>query len=162
MTKKRWVPMGNLESAGNKFEQAVAQVAEDMGVPWYCLEIGRQGKDPLVQVAIDLKGGVGIEECQLFSRRLNAVLENLEIDGGSYHLEVSSPGLDRELKNERDFEYFKGRTVLVTTYAPVEGRKRFVGILHGLQDDQIQVVGDDELWAIPRDRIAKVRLQPVF
>ncbi len=137
--------------------EAVAS-AEDLKI--VSLEVkGEQGR-PHVVVVLHKEEGVTVGDCQQFNDLLGARLE-LEEDmfPDGYYLEVSSPGLDRRLVTDREFDIFRGRTVEVNTYAPVEGKKRFRGSLQGLCDGYIVVTEDDgTTYRIPREMAARAKL----
>ncbi len=103
--------------------------------------------------------GVTLDDCQAYSRLLSDRQDELDPIPESYYLEVASPGLDRPLKRDRDFELFRGRAVRVRTFAPYEGRKEFAGRLEGLVAGRV-VLRDAEggLWEIPREMVARARL----
>ncbi len=116
---------------------------------------------PTILVTLDKPGGVTVGDCQRFSGLLGARLdleEDVLPDG--YYLEVSSPGLDRTLKTDREFEVFRGRTIRVNTYAPVDGSKEFMGVLQEADDEHI-VITDEEgnEHRIPRKMVARAKLQ---
>ena len=85
-------------------------------------------------ILIDKPEGVTHGDCETISRQLSEVLDAGEvIPGGAYTLEVSSPGVDRKLKKASDFERFKGQKIKVSLNSPVDGEKRFEGILEGFE-----------------------------
>jgi len=116
---------------------------------------------PRILVTLDKPGGVSIGDCQKFSNLLGARLD-LEEDKlpDGYYLEVSSPGLDRSFRRDREFDIFRGRNVHVRTYAPVNGRKEFYGKLEGLHDDEVLIMDEEEgvSHAIPHDMVARCKL----
>ena len=95
-------------------------------------------KDWYLRIYIDKEKGVGLDDCQKFSEAIGKLLDKMEppILDGSYILEVSSPGLDRLLKKERDFKRESGKMVDVTFYAPVDGQKQITAALVGLETDE--------------------------
>lgn len=95
-------------------------------------------KDWYLRIYIDKENGVGLDDCQKFSEAIGKLLDKMEppILEGSYILEVSSPGLDRLLKKERDFKRESGKMVDVTFYAPVNGKKQITAALVGLEADE--------------------------
>lgn len=111
-----------------------------------------------LRVYIDKAGGIDIEDCQRLSEQLEKKLDELDPIPESYFLEVSSPGLDRELKKPRDYERHLGDAVEVSLYAPLDGEKTIVGALEAYGDDAVTVGGK----AIERDKIAKIRLHVEF
>ena len=111
--------------------------------------------DWYLRVFIDKPEGIGIDDCQMFSEKLEAVLDEKEIIDDSYILEVSSPGLDRILKNARDVEGEKGKKVDITLYEAIDGSKKMTGTLTDHSDDALLIDTDK---TIPMSKIAQVRL----
>lgn len=111
-----------------------------------------------LRVYIDKEGGIDIEDCQRLSEQLEKKLDELDPIPESYFLEVSSPGLDRELKKPRDYERHLGDQVEVSLYAPLDGEKTFVGELSAYTDDAV-TIGNR---TIARNQIAKIRLYVEF
>lgn len=104
-------------------------VAADMGV--YVVDVSYKktaGKNVLC-FYIDKDGGVGIDDCEAFSRAVEVKLDECDPIESDYSLEVSSPGADRQLKKEREFKYYIGRDVDVKLYKAVDGVKEFTGVL---------------------------------
>ena len=117
-------------------------------------------RDWYLRVFIDKAGGIEIDDCQALSERLEKVLDEKDIIEGSYILEVSSPGLDRQLKKPRDFVREQGKKVDVALYAPVDGTKEFTGVLEGYDEDAKTVTMDGKAW--PLEKISVIRLHIDF
>jgi ribosome maturation factor RimP len=115
-----------------------------------------------LRVFLDKEGGMDIEDCQWVSERLEAKLDELDPIQDSYYLEVSSPGLDRPLKKERDFVRHAGDKVELHTFAPLDGKKDFVGVLKGLVDNEIHVEIDGAELSIPKEKVSQIRLYLEF
>lgn len=115
-------------------------------------------RDWYLRVFLDKHGGIELEDCQWVSERLEAKLDELDPIKESYYLEVSSPGLDRALKKDRDFTRHVGDKVEINTFAPIDGRKTIVGTLTGLIDSNIHLDVDGTEISIPRDKAAQIRL----
>ena len=109
----------------------------------------------------DSKGrgeGIRVEELGRLSKRIGALLEEEGTVGGAYSLEVSSPGLDRPLKKERDYERAVGRKALIKTKEPVDGRKNFKATIDGVSDGVVTVTDSEgRAWALPISNIDKAR-----
>lgn len=116
-------------------------------------------RDWYLRIFVDKAGGIDLDDCQAISEKLSARLDNSDIISGAYILEVSSPGIDRILKKDKDFVREAGKVVDVTLYAPIDGKKLFVGELEG-RDEQFLRLKDME--PLPRDKIALVRLHIDF
>lgn len=118
--------------------------------------------DWYLRVFLDKESGMEIEDCQWVSERLEAKLDETDLIKDHYYLEVSSPGLDRPLKKERDFIRYAGDKVEVKTYEPINGQKLFIGNLIGLFDGDIRIDMDGQTVSIPKDKTAQIRLHIEF
>ena len=111
---------------------------------------------------------VGIADCQRVSQDLSALLDVEEDDletaalGNAYTLEVSSPGLDRPLRNEADYRRFKGRLAKVVTSEPVNGQSAFAGRLAGVEDGTVLLEEGRKVHRVPLARIKRARLEVEF
>ena len=114
------------------------------------LDYAEPGEDP-----------VSLDDVAAQSDWVNRVVEDVDPFSGSYTLEVSSPGLDRPLRREKDFLRFAGQTVSITTTA-VEGRRKYTGELLGVEDGNVAVSCDDERFSIPMDQIKSAKIKPVI
>lgn len=105
--------------------------------------------------------GVDLSTCERASRAISEWLDiNDPIPGGGYLLEVSSPGLDRILKRDRDFNRFMGSEVKVKLKQKMSGQRNLVGKLTGFDTQDIVILVGEEEWKIPRTQIAHCRLEP--
>ena len=103
---------------------------------------------------------VSHEDCERVSRDLSATLDVADSIRHTYRLEVSSPGIDRPLRRERDFDRFAGREARIRTADPVEGRRNFSGVLRGAKDGQAQIECDGRSYQLPIAIIVKANLVP--
>ncbi len=145
----------------NQIEEAVAVIAEEFlqgtGLELVDVEYVKE-HDWYLRIFIDKEGGIEIDDCQQLSEKVEEVLDKKDIIKDSYILEVSSPGLDRVLKKDKDFVREKGKKVDVTLYAPLDGEKLIVGVLEGKSDSELIL----EDRSIALDKIAQVRLHIDF
>lgn len=116
-------------------------------------------RDWYLRVFVDKAGGVDLDDCQALSEKLGARLDESDLIGGAYILEVSSPGIDRILKKDRDFVREAGKIVDVTLYAPLDGKKIFVGELEGRDEEFLRL---KDMEPLPREKVAQVRLHIDF
>ncbi len=119
-------------------------------------------RDWYLRVFIDKEAGIEIDDCQWLSEQLEAKLDEGDVIKDHYYLEVSSPGLDRPLKKERDFIRHVGDKIEVKTYEPINGEKMIVGTLLGLLDKKVQVDLDGNTVSIPLEKTAQIRLHIEF
>lgn len=127
------------------------------GMGYELVALERVGRG-LLRLYIDKPGGVVIDDCVRVSNQLTRLfmVENVDYE----RLEVSSPGLDRPLVKEADFVRFAGERVNLRLHAPIEGRKRFTGVLRGLTDGVLRLEMDGAIWEIPLAEVDSARLAP--
>ena len=124
------------------------------------VEYVKEGSDWYLRAYIDKEGGITIDDCETVSRKLEAVLDREDFIGGAYILEVSSPGLTRALKKEKDYLRNLGKPVEVHTYRPMDGVKEFIGDLLRYDPDTVVLdIGPEEPEEIeiPRSNISVIR-----
>lgn len=144
-------------------QQIVARVVEPMGFDLVGIEHRPAGHgNGLLRVYIDREGGINLDHCAEVSRQLSAMLDVEDPITDAYVLEVSSPGLDRPLFSKSDFERFAGSTVNIRLRDKVDGRRRFRGVLRGVDVDLVLVDIDDDRWELPLELIEQARLVPEF
>lgn len=155
------------EDAGKRVSELLNPYLEEKDLDLYRVEYKKEGKDWVLRVYLDKPQGadteyVSIEECEDATRYLSDLLDKEDFIDRSYNLEVSSPGLDRELIKDSDFERFKGRLVEVKTYEQISGSKEHTGKLLGKEDGVVRIDEDGDTLDIPADKISKINLAVVF
>ena len=119
-------------------------------------------RDWYLRVYLDKETGIDLDDCQMVSEKLSEELDKQDPIEENYLLEVSSPGLDRVLKKDKDLIRYNGREVDVQLFKPVNGNKHYVGILHGFDEDTIVIIIDERVIAFERKTIAQIRLHLDF
>ena len=122
----------------------------------------KSGRHGLLRVYIDSEDGVTVDDCQAVSHQVSGLLDVEDPIPGQYSLEVSSPGLDRPLFRAADFQRFAGQEVRVRLVAPVEGRRKFRGLLVGMRDDRVVVRVEEQELVVSLDEIDEARLVPDY
>ena len=133
-------------------------VVEEEGCSLWDVEYVREAGCWYLRIYIDKEGGVGIDDCERISRRLDPLLDEADPIPDSYVFEVGSAGAERELKRPGDFEQFMGHEAEVKTYKPVNGSKAFVGTLAGYADGAVTLRVGAENMTFEKNQIALVRL----
>ena len=151
------------ETMSAKIEERVEEIVQDLlpvqpELELVDVEYVRE-RDWYLRVYIDKQGGIDIEDCEQLSGRLEEILDREDFIADAYILEVSSPGLDRALRKERDFVREHGKRVDVTLYAPLNGKKSLTGTLTGYDGAALTL---DEDVRIPMDQVSLVRLHIDF
>ena len=122
------------EGIATKVEALAAPVAEGLGYTLFDVEYVKEGPDFFLRLFITKEEGIVIEDCETMSRAIDPLLDEADLIKDHYYLEVSSVGLDRPLKKEKDFRYFMGEPIEVKLFRPLEGSDYWVGRLTGYED----------------------------
>jgi ribosome maturation factor RimP len=140
-------------------EALIEKNVSKLGYELVDLEIVNRGE--LLRIFIDKPSSITIDDCVDVTNQLKHIL-TVEEDISFDRLEVSSPGANRVIKKLKDFERFKGEKIKIKTRSPIEERRNFSGILHGLEKDLILIEFNNALVKIELDNIEKARLDPDF
>lgn len=138
----------------DKVEALAKPVVEDEGCELWAVEYVREAGTWYLRIFIDKDGGVGIDDCERISRRLDPILDEEDPIPDSYVFEVGSAGAERELKRPSDFEKFIGSSVEVKFYQPVDGKKTVVGTLESYENGDVTV----NAVTYKKSQIAQVKL----
>lgn len=137
-------------------EALVLPTAKEQGLTLWDVTFGRRGTDLYLTFTIDKEGGVTIEDCETFHRAIDPLLDEADWIDGSYMLEVSSPGIERELTRPEHYEYALGMQVEAKLYAPVNKQKAVTGVLASYDKETLTLtVGDGDVL-LPRSNVAKL------
>lgn len=153
--------VGEPDARLSRLEAALAPVLESHGLSLVDLEYHREGRRWVLRLFVDKAGGVGVADCQRLSHEAGDLLDVSGLIEGSYDLEVSSPGLDRELRKDREFAWATGKDVRCWLREPVDGRTEWVGVLTGASPEQLtlqEAGGPARL--LPRRLVVRARLVP--
>lgn len=137
-------------------------VVQAMGYELVGVEFHPHSGNALLRIYIDNETGITVDDCEKVSRQVSGVLDVEDPIPGHYTLEVSSPGLDRPLFEAAHFARFAGHRARVHLDLPLNGRKKWVGLLKGLRNDQVVLESEGTELLIPLERIEKARLVPDF
>lgn len=144
-------------------EELVSEITEPLNFEIVDVEYVKEAGEYYLRVFLDKEGGISLNDCEAVSRQLSEVLDVKDPIKDNYFLEVSSPGLDRPLKKDKDFVRYQGRDVEIKLYKPLNGSKQFEGTLVGLTDENtIKVIINDEEVEFNRKEVALVRLAIKF
>jgi ribosome maturation factor RimP len=159
--------MAKTDVVGRVTELA-APLAASLNLELVEVEYRQEGRQMVLRLFIDREGGVTLDDCASVSRELAEILEVEDFIQGHYNLEVSSPGINRPLKQAADYERFTGRLVKIRTFellADDAGNKRktFVGLLLGLEGGVVRLkLTEGQTAGIPLEKVAKANLEFEF
>jgi ribosome maturation factor RimP len=135
---------------------------ERLGYELTDIELKLGGRSGLLRIYIDKDDGVDIDDCEVVSQQVSAILDVEDPIPGNYTLEVSSPGLDRTLTKPGHFRRFMGEDIKVKLRFPLDGRRNFRGALKSADDEVIEVEVDGESYRLPLSTIESARLVPTL
>ena len=141
-----------------RLTQLVAPVVDDLGCELVELQFRREAAGWVLRLVIDHKNGIGIDDCARISREVAHLLEVEDPIEQAYSLEVSSPGLDRPLKKERDFVRCKGKKAKVVVREPIDGQNQWIGLIEDATQESVTLRVDHGIIEIPFIRMKKARL----
>ena len=139
--------------------ELVRPIVDELGLQLWDVRFEKEGSIWYLRVFLDKEAGVNIDDCENVSRRLSPILDEVDPLPQSYTLEVSSPGIGRDLRRPQHFEAFMGADIHVRLIRPVEGERDFIGQLAGYGDGKITLLLDGDLeMTVGADETAFVRL----
>lgn len=142
----------------DKLHALLAPTVEALGFELWGLELLTQGKHSTLRIYIESENGVQVDDCANVSNQVGAVLDVEEPISGEYILEVSSPGLDRRLFALEQYPAYVGEGIEIKLRRAFEGRRKFKGVLRGIENDDIVVLVDDHEYLLPFGDIDKAQL----
>ena len=142
-----------------KTEEILLPIVEENGFELVDVEYVKEGSTWYLRAYIDKPGGINIDDCEVVSRRLSDILDEKDYIDDAYILEVSSPGLGRPLKKEKDFKRGLGEEVEIRTYRMIDKQKEFTGILKDYDEKTVTIeMDDDTTKTFEKSDIALIRL----
>lgn len=140
--------------------QLLETTVEAMGFELWGVEYLSQGRHSVLRVYIDADNGITVDDCAAVSGQIGSVLDVEDPITGEYTLEVSSPGMDRLLFKLEQFALFVGQMIELRLRVAYEGRRKFKGILKGVEGEDVVVQVDDHEYLLPYSTIEKARILP--
>ena len=142
-----------------KTEEILLPIVEENGFELVDVEYVKEGSTWYLRAYIDKPGGINIDDCEVVSRRLSDILDEKDYIDDAYIREVSSPGLGRPLKKEKDFKRSLGEEVEIRTYRMIDKQKEFTGILKDYDEKTVTIeMDDDTTKTFEKSDIALIRL----
>ncbi len=149
--------MVELEVVRRVWELLEPELSE-LGFELIEVEFAKRGSTNILRLFIDREGGITIDDCALASRQMSATLDIDDFIEVQYTLEVSSPGIDRPLRRLKDFDRYAGERIKVKTVTPIEGRKRFSGVLTGCSDGMLALESEGKEYRIHLENVKRANL----
>ncbi|MCI5492983.1 MAG: ribosome maturation factor RimP [Lachnospiraceae bacterium] len=151
--------MSKKEVYEQRTEELITPIVDREGFELVDVEYVKEGADWYLRAYIDKEGGITVNDCELVAREMNEILDREDYIEGSYIFEVSSPGLGRPLKKEKDYVRAMGKELEIRTYRMINHEKEFYGILKAYDDASVTVETEDgEELVFEKKDIALIRL----
>ena len=137
----------------------IEPVVQELGCELWGIEKLQQGRQVVLKIYIESTDGINVDDCARVSRQVSAILDVEDPIPGEYMLEVSSPGVERRLFKPEHFNVCKGEKVQITLRQAFDGRRKFKGLLCGLEDEEVVIrVDDAQEIVLPMDSIERARV----
>lgn len=151
--------MSRREEYEQRTEAILLPIVEKRGFELVDVEYVKEGGNWYLRTYIDKPGGINVDDCEAVSRELSAILDEQDYIEETYIMEVSSPGLGRPLKKEKDYKRSVGEEVEIRTYRMIEKQKEFIGLLRAYDKDTVTIEMEDEtMMTFEKSDIALIRL----
>ena len=163
MKKGTDLELQNEADISGKVKETVTQLLDNEGVELVELSFIGRGRGRVLRFLVDKPGGITLNECSRLNLRIGEILDSLNLIEDRYTLEVSSPGLDRPLRGERDFERTIGKLVRVNIAMPVDGKTSWVGEVKKVESGKLLLTRlDGGILELPLNQISSARLEIEF
>lgn len=140
-------------------KKIVMPILNELSYELVDIEFKKEGSNWFLRVFIDKPNGITIDDCQIVSEKISKKLDEIDPIPHSYFLEVSSPGIDRPLKSDRDLKKHLNEVVEIKTFEPINGTKKIEGYLRSFNEKQIEIYTlEKDFITIPRDKISTIKL----
>ncbi len=149
-----------MDGLRDRLTELIEPALLSLGYELVGLEYRPNRREGLLRIYIDAARGVTLEDCELVSHQVSGLLDVEDPIQASYRLEISSPGLDRPLFKAADFDRFAGAEVRLRLVGLYEGRRKFRGILRGLQEHYVVIDEESGTWRVPLEQVERANLIP--
>ncbi len=151
--------MSKKEQYEARTEELIQPIVDRMNFELVDVEYVKEGSVWYLRAYIDKEGGITVNDCEAVAREMNEILDREDYVEGSYTFEVSSPGLGRPLKKEKDYKRSMGKEIEIRTYRAINREKEFRGILKAYDDASVTIETEDETeMKFEKTEIALIRL----
>lgn len=146
----------------DELKDLIAPVVESMGFIFWGLEFLGQGKHSRLRLFIDHEDGINVDQCAEVSRQVSSIMDVEDPISQEYTLEVSSPGMDRPLFELEQFNAYQGYVVQVRLHSPFEGKRKYKGLIKGVEERDVVIEADGYEILLPIEIIDKANVVPQF
>jgi len=141
-----------------KVESLIESKVNELGYSLYDVEYVKEGKDYFLRIYIENEKGISLDDCELVSNNITELLDKEDYIKEQYFLEVSSPGLNRELSKDEHFKAFIGEEIIVKLYKAIDKKKELIGKLLGFENGELTIEYNGQPFKINKKEISKINL----
>ena len=147
----------NTKGVSEKVRELAEPLADELGIWVWDVEFVKEGARRVLRITVDSENGITIDDCEKLHRAIDPLLDEADLIEEQYYLEVSSPGIERELKNDIHIEACEGWDVEVKLYAPLNGAKTYRGVLMPLAENgNVVIKSGENVLSFERNTVAKI------
>ena len=150
--------MSNAKNIAEQVWDFLLPVVNQLGYYLWDVEYVKEGSEWYLRITIDSEDGITLDDCEIVHRAIDPVLDEHDPIENAYHLEVSSPGIERVLRRADHIEAFAGEEVEVKLFAAIDGKKSFRCVLGGINDGIVTLTVGDKTYEIEHKKIARMTI----
>lgn len=150
------IKMKNAKNIAETVQAFVQPVINQLGYYVWDVEYVKEGSEWYLRITIDSEDGITIDDCETVHRAIDPVIDEHDPIENAYHLEVSSPGIERVLRTAEHIEAWAGEEVEAKLFAPLDGKKAIRGILGGIENGIVTIECDGKTYAIEHKKISRM------
>lgn len=150
------IKMKNAKNIAETVQAFVQPVINQLGYYLWDVEYVKEGSEWYLRITIDSEDGITIDDCETVHRAIDPVIDEHDPIENAYHLEVSSPGIERVLRTAEHIEAWAGEEVEAKLFAPIDGKKAIRGILGGIENGIVTIECDGKTYAIEHKKISRM------
>ena len=157
--------MAEKKKGGNtvtKVWEIAQPIADELGLTLWDVRFVKEGASWFLRIFIDKEGGITVDDCSDMSHALDQPLDDADPIDTSYYLEVSSPGIERELTRPEHFEKMMDRDIMLKLIRPLDGEREYYGVLKGFKDNIISLQTEEKLLKINKNDTVWVKLDDFY
>ena len=140
-----------------KVEELVTKPIDELGYKVYDVMYVKEGKDNYLRIFIDKESGISLDDCEKVNNTITDMLDEADIIKDQYFLEISSPGVERHIRKDKQLEEHIGKDINVRLFKPIDKQKELTGTLQKFDDEQVVLLINEEEITINRENISSMK-----
>lgn len=146
-----------MASIEERVENLLEKTINNLGYELYDVEYAKEGKNYFLRIFIDKPNGIDLNDCEKVNDGINEILDKADYIKDQYFLEVSSPGIERNIRKEKHLKENIGKKIQIKLFNPIEGKKEYIGKLEKYDEEKIEISDEEKNIQIPRKSISLIK-----